>query len=168
MPNIGRPTRDAEIRPQAIASCGCTRTRTGERPPRLRSSGAESLTGRTKERRNTMSETDLRKRNGLPLAKQPAAPGSPWRARLFGGWLPLIAFYDPPCHRDGSPWNGRDDPGFRVTTLVLGWLGSGVSFTLGGVRPADPRAADAAGSKTAIAALDERIESARTQDGSSN
>lgn len=112
-----------------------------------------------------MNETHLRKRNGLPLAKQPAAPASPWRVRLFGGWLPLIAFYDPPCHRDGSPWNGRDDPGFRVTTLVLGWLGYGVSFTVGAVRPPHP---NAAGSKAAIAALDARIESARVQDGSSD
>ncbi|MBV9077395.1 MAG: hypothetical protein JO048_07920, partial [Methylobacteriaceae bacterium] len=50
---------------------------------------------------------------------------------LFGGWLPLAAFFEPPCRADGSPWDGVDDPGYRVPTFVLGWFGRAVSVAVG-------------------------------------
>ncbi len=103
-----------------------------------------------------MNETPSHKPRMPHLPAARVRPAAPRRAKLFGGWLPLLAFYDPPCHRDGSPWDGHEDPGFRITTLVLGWFGYAVSVTLGTARPAKPLAA--------ISALDERIRTARSRD----
>jgi hypothetical protein len=90
-------------------------------------------------------------------------PASPRWIRLFGGWLPLLAFYDPPCHRDGSPWDGQKDPGFRITTLVLGWFGYGLSFTLGAARPAPTSRPGSDRARAVIADLDEQVRAARAR-----
>jgi hypothetical protein len=72
---------------------------------------------------------------GRPQAS-PFAPrrgGDRWP--VFGGWLPLLAFYEPPCERDGGLWDGVQDPGYRVTIFVMGWLNRAVSISIGGPRP---------------------------------
>ncbi len=82
---------------------------------------------------------------------------------LFGGWLPLLAFYDPPCRRDGTPWDGREDPGFRITTLVFGWFGHGVSVTVGAPRPVPAQNPGPVEQRDAIETLDERIKASRAR-----
>lgn len=95
------------------------------------------------------------------LFRKPMRPPSTWPA--FGGWLPLIAFYDPPCHSDGSPWDGVEDPGYRVTTLVVGWLNRGLSILVGTPRRVTPaQALSAREVGEAVSAMDERIRLSRS------
>lgn len=115
-----------------------------------------------------MNQTHSREQSGLRLVKGRVLAASPRRTCLFGGWLPLLAFYDPPCHRDGSPWDGQKDPGFRITTLALGWFGYGVSFTLGTARPAPKSRPSSDEARAMIADLDERIRAAPARKNSSD
>ncbi|WP_336489095.1 hypothetical protein [Methylobacterium nigriterrae] len=107
----------------------------------------------------------------VPRRDEGAGPHSraePSRSRtflgwpVFGGWLPMIAFYDPPCQADGRPWNGVKDPGYRITILALGWLNHGFSVTVGAPRPAGGPGRDReAALNEAVAALDRRLDFAR-------
>jgi hypothetical protein len=106
-----------------------------------------------------MNNPDYRKPSAVRLLSGNARSQVSQRRSFFGSWLPLLSFYDPPCHADGSPWNGHEDPGFRVTTLVVGWFGYGASITVGSPHPI--RASKSMNADTAIAALDERVREAR-------
>lgn len=92
----------------------------------------------------------------------PSGPGSK-TFPLFGGWLPLAAFYDPPCQADGSPWNGQTDPGYRMTILVLGWFNRAISVRVGSPKPWRPQPSQS-DRDAAIAAMDERVKRARASE----
>jgi hypothetical protein len=91
-----------------------------------------------------------------PLAGSQAATGP-----VLGGWLPLIACFRPPCHADGAPWDGVEDPGYRVRLLVIGWLGYGVSIMIGSPRLVAPASTRLVGG--AVADFDERLAQARAR-----
>lgn len=55
----------------------------------------------------------------------------PEKSRSIGTYLPLVVTCKPPCHADGSPWDGVEDPGYRTRLLVFAWLGRGVSVAIG-------------------------------------
>lgn len=100
--------------------------------------------------------THLRLRLARLAGGLPASTGWP----LFGGWLPIIVFTDPPCHADGRPWDGVNDPGYVTTLLVVGWLNWAVSVQVGQARRRKP-APDAREFGKAVSELDERIRAAR-------
>ena len=76
-------------------------------------------------------QATFRPRGNPPPPEIPLPQGRPRESRIFGVWLPLIALYDVPCEADGSPWDGKQDPNFRVTILVVGWFGRAISLTVG-------------------------------------
>ena len=102
---------------------------------------------------------------GTPLrvsAKLARFGATPRSFPLFGGWLPLAAFYDPPCHADGRPWNGRSDPGYRMTILVVGWFNHAVSLRVSSPKPLKARPSRRE-LDSAVTALDERIQRSRAR-----
>jgi hypothetical protein len=101
-----------------------------------------------------------------PLQLGSARLGSSGMRLLSGGWLPLIARFRPPCHANGAPWDGIEDPGYRVPILVIGWLGYGVSITIGSPRPVAP--ASVPRIETAIAQYDELIALERARSAEHN
>ncbi|TXN72288.1 hypothetical protein [Methylobacterium sp. WL6] len=83
---------------------------------------------------------------------------------LFGGWLPLLAFYEPRCRADGSPWNGIDDPGYRTTVLAVGWFGRAFSLVVGSPKRVKPQGQRNAPSRASVVSeLDRRIAAERAK-----
>lgn len=58
----------------------------------------------------------------------PERTGQP---RILGSYLPLVTTRRRPCRSDGGPWDGVEEPGYRVHLLVFAWLGRGVSIAIG-------------------------------------
>jgi hypothetical protein len=44
--------------------------------------------------------------------------------------IPVLKIIEAPCQQDGSPWNGTDDPGFRIRLIVLGWRKRAMSIAI--------------------------------------
>lgn len=88
------------------------------------------------------------------LTKAPGPGPVPTERGWFGFWLPLIALRSPPCHADGGPWNGQDDPGYRMNILVVAWMGRGVSVGLSRPFRAEATSSSAAGEAYRPDALD--------------
>lgn len=96
--------------------------------------------------------THPRLRFARSAAGLPASSGWP----LFGGWLPLVAFANPPCNADGSPWDGIHYSGYVTTILVMGWLNRAISVEVG--RPRRRKSVpDARSLDRALREMDERI-----------
>lgn len=164
-----------------MALVGSWRSRTGHPLDRtdLRSASTDSgsAQGGTSEQERGYGDLHASMQAGS-LDRLSVAKGTPLQASvklarsgstsgsfpLFGGWLPLAAFYDPPCQADGSPWNGRNEPGYRMTILVVGWFNHAVSVRVGAPKPyRKPYRRQRSRSEVdgAVASMDERIRQSR-------